>query len=328
MMASEDLRQQYDQLAPKLIKLKQEVIYILEQQIESTGIPIHMISGRIKTFDSLNAKADRQDIRTPLDDIDDICGVRIICLFLSDLGRLGEIVDNAFHVLRKDDKVISKAQDQFGYLSVHYVCRLPDSYVGARYDDIKEFRFEIQLRTIAMHAWATISHYLDYKSTQAIPSELRKDFHALSGLFYLADSHFELFFRSSQEARKRAEQRIEEGSDLHREEINLDTLTAFLRQKYPKRKNAEASAISELVEEILATGYTSLAEVDSDLAKAAKVFEYYENHFLPWSARSYSDAGVVRASLSLVNDRYLLNRNIKPSNAMLKNYEEARKKTQ
>ena len=327
-MASDDLRQQYEQLAPRLEKLNQEIIYILEQQIESAGIPIHMIGGRIKTFDSLIAKARREDIQTPFDDIDDICGVRIICLFLSDLTRLGEIVDKAFHVLRKDDKLISKAQDQFGYLSVHYVCRLLNSYAGPRYDNIKEFRFEVQLRTIAMHAWATISHYLDYKSTPAIPSELRKDFHALSGLFYLADCHFELFFRSSQEARKRAEQRIEEGSDLHKEEVNLDTFTAFLRQKYPKRKHADARAISALVEEVVATGYTSLAQVDSDLAKAAKAFEYYEKYFLLWDAKSYNDVGVVRSSLSLINDRYLVNRKIKPSDAMLKNYGEARKKTQ
>ena len=194
MAAHEDLKLKYEQLAPKLDKLKHEVIYILEQKIKSSGIPIHMISGRIKTLDSLNAKAKRLDIQSPLDDIGDICGVRIICLFLSDVSRLGEIIDRFFHVLRIDDKAASKAEDQFGYLSVHCICRLPDSCTGPRYDDIKELRFEVQLRTIAMHSWATISHYLDYKSAQAIPSELRKDFHALSGLFYVADSHFELFF--------------------------------------------------------------------------------------------------------------------------------------
>jgi putative GTP pyrophosphokinase len=289
-----------------------------------------MIGGRIKTFDSLIAKAKRQDIQTPFDNIDDICGIRIICLFLSDLARLGEIVDNVLHVLRKDDKLTSKAEDQFGYLSVHYVCTLPGSYSGPRYDDIKELRFEIQLRTIAMHAWDTISHYLDYKSPQAIPSELRKDFHALSGLFYVADSHFELFFRSSQDTRKRAEQRIERGTDLRKEEINRDTLEAFLRQKYPDREHAQSAMVSDLVEEIVAAGYTSLEQVNSDLKKAVKAFEYYEKHFPPSSkglVRRFLDVGLVRVSLSMVNDSYLANRK-NVTDQMLKQYQEAKMKTQ
>lgn len=230
----------------------------------------------------------------------------------------------------KDDKVASKLQDQFGYLSVHYVCKLRESYVGPRYDDIKGLRFEVQLRTIAMHAWATISHYLDYKSPQAIPTELRKDFHALSGLFYVADSHFELFFRSSQEARKQAEQRIEEGGDLSKEEINLDTFIAFLRQKYPGRQRSDATDVSELVEEIVGAGYTSLAQVDKDVDKAAKAFECYEAHFPPHDGETYVDVGVVRSSLSIVNDRYLATRNTKLqiSDKLLKEYREAWRKSQ
>lgn len=58
-MASDDLRQQYEQLGPTFDKLRQEVIYILEHQIESATIPIHMISGRIKSFDSFVANAQR-----------------------------------------------------------------------------------------------------------------------------------------------------------------------------------------------------------------------------------------------------------------------------
>lgn len=327
-MASDDQRQQYEQLAPRLDKLKQEVIYILKQRIESVGIPIHMIDGRIKAFGSLITKAKRQDIQAPLDDIDDICGVRVICLFLSDLARLAEIVDTAFHVLRKDDKMLSKAEDQFGYISVHYVCRFPDSYAGPRYDDVKGLRFEVQLRTIAMHAWATISHYLDYKSPQAIPSELRKDFHALSGLFYVADSHFELFFRSSQEARKQAERRIEKGSDLSTEEINLETITAFIRMRYPGRTHADAESVSELVEEIMASGYTTLAQVDSDLVKASKAFEYYEAHFPPVTeTKRYNEVGAVRVSLSIVNNGFIANRKGPVPKNMLKRYREAREKT-
>lgn len=41
-----------------------------------------------------------------------------------------------------------------------------------------------------LNAWASISHYLGYKKESDIPAELRRDFNALSGLFYVADTHF------------------------------------------------------------------------------------------------------------------------------------------
>ena len=49
--------------------------------------------------------------------------------------------------------------------------------------------FEIQVRTIAQDAWDSVSHYLDYKNN-SIRDELKRDFYALSGLFYVADTHF------------------------------------------------------------------------------------------------------------------------------------------
>jgi ppGpp synthetase/RelA/SpoT-type nucleotidyltranferase len=72
---------------------------------------------------------------------------------------------------------------------------LPDNYTGPRYEDLKGLKAEIQIRTIAMDAWSNVSHYLEYKTPEAAPSSLRKDFYALSALFYLADTHFELFFQ-------------------------------------------------------------------------------------------------------------------------------------
>ena len=57
-------------------------------------------------------------------------------------------------------------------------------------DNNKKFLFEIQIRTITQDAWASISHYLDYKNEISIADELKKDFYALSGLFYIADTQF------------------------------------------------------------------------------------------------------------------------------------------
>jgi ppGpp synthetase/RelA/SpoT-type nucleotidyltranferase len=70
-----------------------------------------------------------------------------------------------------------------GYLSIHYTCRMPDRYLGPRYELTSGIVFEVQVRTLCMHAWATVSHYLDYKGDWDVPAELKRSLSALSGLF-------------------------------------------------------------------------------------------------------------------------------------------------
>src|SRR5947208_10717429 len=104
---------------------------------------------------------------------------------------------------------------------------MKSEYKGPRYDAISGMPFEVQVRTILMDAWANVSHYLDYKGEADVPKPLRRDFYALSGLFYVADSHFEMFFKSSKDSRKQmAKLASESQSELTEQDINLDSLTA------------------------------------------------------------------------------------------------------
>jgi len=294
-------------------KLKTEIIYILENKLKAANIPYHMIDGRIKELDSVIAKTRRNARGQEFEDIDkiiDICGVRIICLFLSDIEKIELLIEESFDVEDKDDKILSKPESEFGYMSVHYIGKLPPDFSGPRYNDIKDLRFEIQVRTIAMHSWATISHYLDYKSPHSIPSELRKDFQALSALFYLADSHFELFFRKGQESKHVVEQKAKKASDMASEEINLDTLSIYMKRKFSDREhNTEIETISGLVEELVDSGYTTIGEVDKDLQRRMEAFRLYEEKYPPTDFETdepdtYMDVGVVRLALSIANEKF------------------------
>jgi putative GTP pyrophosphokinase len=297
---TDSYRKEYDQRYDKYQRLKDEIQYILKRELEAQQIPYHSLEGRIKTFDSFIDKARRQEQDKPFETIYDICGVRIICLFLSDIERIGRIIESNFVIHKKDDKISNKPEEAFGYLSIHYVGSLSDSCSGPRYNDLKGLNFEIQLRTIAMHAWSTISHYLDYKSPHAIPSHLRKDFNALSALFYVADSHFELFFRSSQEAKKIAEEKAQDFAKIEEEEINLDTLTAYLHNKYPDREHANASQVSELVESLVAGGYNYISQLESVLKRSESDLKEYEKNkpdIHLW------DIGAVRISLYMLRKK-------------------------
>jgi len=305
-MDIEALHREYNKRSETYERLKDELIYTLQQELESRQIPFHQITGRVKSFDSLIDKARRQESDTPFETILDICGVRVICLFLSDLRHVGEIVESKFTINTIDDKIYTKPEDAFGYLSVHYIGSLPATVSGPRYDGLKELKFEIQLRTIAMHAWATVSHYLDYKSPLAIPSHLRKDFNALSALFYVADTHFEVFFRSSQQAKEIAEEKAESLPEIVKEEINSDTLAAYLVKKYPDREHTEPETISKLVEELRSVGYAKIGQLDVALQRSTRAFETFEKAHRPATKDArYSDVGVVRVSLSIADPTYL-----------------------
>lgn len=321
------IKDEYLKRKPNYERLEKEVEFILNQEMKSFAISIQPLEKRVKKLDSLLDKIKRKNENgvavESLDEIVDVCGVRVICLFLSDIERIGNIIENTFRVESKDDKVLSKPKAEFGYFSVHYICKLPKDIRGPRYDDIKELQFEIQVRTVAMHVWSTISREIDYKSVLSVPSHLKRDFYALSGLFYLADLHFELFFRSSRDSRKSEEQKDYKTKAVRGEEINLDTVTTYLKQHYLDRTHSDASVVSKLVEELVASGYRTIGRLGADLRRSGSVFKRYEREHPPAGVRKFSDVGVVRVSLSITNEKYLKSRML--SEAMIKRYSEFKK---
>lgn len=185
----DQLRNEYDSKIGLFNQLIETAKFIISQEIQQ--IKIHSFNHRIKGFDSFVEKIRRKGVKEPFKEIMDVVGLRIVCLFHSDVKNIGMIVKKNFKIIEEDDKINSVDINIFGYMSLHYKAKLKDVSSVSYYDDIKDMPFEIQLRTIAQDAWASISHYLDYKSESAIPSHLKRDFHALSGLFYVADTHFE-----------------------------------------------------------------------------------------------------------------------------------------
>ena len=174
----------------------------LRRLVKKNKIKIHFITFRIKTLDSFLDKLQRKDITNPFEQIHDIIGFRIVCLFLSDIEVIGNLIKKEFDVFDEDNKIVNTDFSLFGYMSLHLKGKLK-STDNTKFTDIP---FEIQVRTIAQDAWASISHYLDYKKKSDIPEELKRDFHALSGLFYIADTHF---LRIREELSKRFAKELE-----------------------------------------------------------------------------------------------------------------------
>lgn len=301
-----ELRNEYDALLGLYSRFKGELEYILQAALRSANIPVHTFTSRIKTFESFLQKARLKEdtIENPFDDIRDICGLRIVTLFLSDMDKIDALIRNCLHTTESDNKAADLPAEVFGYMDRQYVVALPVHFQGARYDDLKPLYGEIQVRTIGMDAWASISHYLDYKSPQGVPSSLRKDFYALSGLFYIADQHFEMFFRAREGVRAKAEEDASGTGAILSQEINLETLTAFLHARYPKRERSDSDSVSNLLEAITTAGYSTFDALAQDLDRSEEAFAAFEKKHWQVGIRLY-DVGVVRVSLTLANARFL-----------------------
>jgi ppGpp synthetase/RelA/SpoT-type nucleotidyltranferase len=304
-MDPEEIKKEFERRKGSFSSLEEEVRFILDGALKKNKIKTHSMPTRVKELASFLDKVNRKESAQPFDDIRDIVGMRVICLFLSDIPRVGQVIRECFDVLSEDDKIEGAEVSSFGYMSFHFTAQMKKEYKGPRYDSIIGMPFEIQVRTILMDAWANVSHYLTYKRDVDVPRNLKRDFYALSGLFYIADSHFELFFKSSKESKAQTMVDVASATkmQLALQELNLDTLTAYLRARLPNRVQSDSESVSALVNQLSEAGYRTIGQIDELLDKTAAAFKEYERQNPPPSGK-FADVGVVRISTSLVDKKF------------------------
>ena len=134
--------------------------------------PIEIVSGRVKSPQSILDKARRMNVPTALIDekVHDIGGIRITCKYIDDVYKVAELVRNRrdLEVLEVRDYI--KNVKPSGYRSFHIIAR----YIVETIKGAIPVLLEFQIRTHAMHFWASIEHSLKYKYQKRIPVELKE----------------------------------------------------------------------------------------------------------------------------------------------------------
>lgn len=121
-----ELIQQYKDLKPKLDRLKHNLLTTLGDMVAQKNVPIFAIESRVKDEDSLLGKISRKGYEPNLDNIDDLCGIRVICYYQTDIDIICKVIDDEFDIVSKEDKQNELDDDKFGYRSFHYVVKLRD----------------------------------------------------------------------------------------------------------------------------------------------------------------------------------------------------------
>lgn len=173
---------------------RERIINLLNDLLSTERLVVHQLVGRTKSLESLSKKIDDKNGKyKSIDDITDIIGIRIITYLESDIDPIAELIGKEF--IKDVENSIYKRKlqaDRFGYKSLHVVVSLNGSRINLKeYKRYKDFKCEIQIRSILQHAWAEIEHDLGYKGEISIPEQYKRSFIRVSALLETADIEFD-----------------------------------------------------------------------------------------------------------------------------------------
>ncbi len=262
-------------------------------------IPFLTINSRIKTLESFTEKIDRKEYVDPFDQVEDFCGFRIVCYYRSDMLRISKLLSEEFEVLESFNKEDLLKENEFGYRSYHIIAKIPKGRSPHMIDDsFSNYKFEIQIRTVLMHAWAEIQHKLAYKNETQIPPSMRKEFAFLSAKLEESDFQFERLKNESEQIQKDFREKVENEEINKSYDLNLDSLRALLQAKFPDRKE-DLNAISKLLEQI--------KDANLDLKEVLQTYEVAKEYILETleaDSTFFTRSGIIRTALNLLNDEF------------------------
>ena len=128
----------------------------------------------------------------------DLCGGRVILHTLDEMNAICRFVREQF-VIDEANSVDAGSrlkETEFGYRSIHYVVQIQKQEilgVPVPLDTIGNRKAEIQVRTVAQHAWAAITHDRLYKGGFVVPNRLKRLAHRTAALLEEADEALDEF---------------------------------------------------------------------------------------------------------------------------------------
>jgi Uncharacterized protein conserved in bacteria len=249
-----DVAKDYQSRAADCARLLREVRHQLEHIITTTGVALGVpVEGRVKSLDSIVEKRERKaQALKSVTDFDDLIGLRVILVFQRDITAIDALIQEKFVVVERSDTSARLESNQFGYQSLHYVLRLKGEWLNVpSMAGLSQFRFELQLRTLAQHIWAVASHKLQYKREASVPAPLRRSISRVSALLETVDLEFD---------RVLSEREIyaNDGTSHEDASLNVDTLAAVMDEMLPPANKADGvEKYDDLLKELNAHGIDS-----------------------------------------------------------------------
>ena len=266
-MHCEMILEEYREQLPVFKKLESVVLDLVQNCLLENNIVVSGVNSRVKTEKSLTGKLELKGYKyRTLSDITDIVGVRIITFFSDEVDIISALSEQLFSI--DWDNSVDKRKmleiDRFGYMSLHYICRVPKSlFYDPKMPELNEIRFELQMRSTLQHVWANMYHDMGYKSDVEIPAEYQRNMSRLAGMLELADEQFS-YIRKEINAYRRNVQSLVATGNFDEVPLNGDTFRSFLALNPFKRLTDKMAAINqaEVYEDSLMPYYNVLRHLN------------------------------------------------------------------
>lgn len=121
------------------------------------------MSDRIKSPESIYMKMIKKGLKPDFElaqqKLNDLIGIRIVCLFLDDVYQIANILKKQkdIKVLKEKDYISNPKKN--GYMSLHLILAVPICFG----EKLETRKVEIQIRTVAMDFWSVLEYQLLYK---------------------------------------------------------------------------------------------------------------------------------------------------------------------
>ena len=258
---------EYREKLPVYEKMKLVVLNLLRTCLNNNRIIVSGLEARVKTEKSLIGKLELKGYKYhSLEDITDILGARIITFYSDEVDIISALAEKLFDI--DWDNSVDKRKmleiDRFGYVSLHYVCRIPETlYKDPELPQLNKIRFELQMRSTLQHVWANMYHDMGYKSDVEVPIEYQRNMSRLAGMLELADEQFSHIRKEINNYRRNVQSLVASGN-FDEVPLNGDTFRSFLELR-PFRHLADKIASinqGEVYEDSLMPYYNVLIHMD------------------------------------------------------------------
>jgi ppGpp synthetase/RelA/SpoT-type nucleotidyltranferase len=191
--------EKYEHVFPQY-RLYAETLQKVLEKAAKRYAPLAIVQSRPKSIASFAEKSlrKRHKYQDPVNRITDLCGARIITHTPDEVNAVCEFIEKHFDVDHENTIDVSQRLKpaEFGYRSVHYVVKLKPGVFPTRDidvvmpDEVFDLKAEIQVRTLAEHAWADFSHPVTYKGPFKIPQKWERKLAGLAAMLEAADAEF------------------------------------------------------------------------------------------------------------------------------------------
>ena len=306
---AQQLLAQYKSLLPVFTQMADVIPAKLTEFFNEAGIIVAAVEHRVKTEGSLAGKLKLKGGKyRDIFDITDIVGIRVITFYIDDVDKVASIVERLFEIDWENsiDKRKVHEIDSFGYLSLHYICRIPESsFSDPDHPEVNKIRFEVQMRTVLQHAWANMNHDTGYKSGVEIPRVYLRDMSRLAGMLELIDDEFSRIRRELSDYRRQVQNLVASGN-LDEVQLDGDSFKSYL----------QIGPFDALLRRIASINQAEIQPVDlSAFLGVFKAMGFKTLGDIAAMVRDYSDAAYQIACFQMgITDLDILSSSVAPQN--------------